>query len=115
MTALNLHGAHAGHSVEKDTVTAVEAFPPMAALANTVLRGNGMTEQVKVINKHSTDVVVSDGADAGISRRPCFFALQQIVCPCPEAQPDRSLLVQDMQQRADVIVTEIFDSGGMGY
>lgn len=39
----------------------------MAALANTVLRGNGLTEQVKVINKHSTDVVVSDGDDAGIS------------------------------------------------
>lgn len=58
----------AGCHIEKDTVTAVEAFPPMAALATAVLRANRMTDQVKVINKHSTDVAISDGKDAGISK-----------------------------------------------
>ncbi|KAK9832356.1 hypothetical protein WJX74_007506 [Apatococcus lobatus] len=73
-----------GQDVGEKTVTAIEAFPPMAALAKAVLRANGMTDEVQVISKHSSDVTVFDGDDA------------------------------DMQQKADVIVTEIFDSELLG-
>ncbi|KAK9868471.1 hypothetical protein WJX84_007692 [Apatococcus fuscideae] len=65
-------------------VTAVEAFPPMAALAEAVIETNGLGNLVNVINKHSSDLTVS------LSRS------------------------SDMQQKVDLIVTEIFDSGLLG-
>lgn len=67
IASLSANQACAGQGVEKDAVTAIEAFPPMAALASVVLHANGMSDQVKVINKHSTDVTVADSHNAGIS------------------------------------------------
>ena len=47
------------------SVTAIEAFPPMAALAKTIVEANGMADAIKVINKHSSDVSVTDSSDPG--------------------------------------------------
>ncbi len=46
-------------------VTAVEAFPPMAALAKAVIKANGMAAAVNVCHKHSSDVNMADNKASG--------------------------------------------------
>ena len=55
--------ADAGH--QPAGVTAVEAFPPMAALAEAVIETNGLGNLVNVINKHSSDLTVSLSRSSG--------------------------------------------------
>ena len=128
----------------------------MAALAKAVIRANEMDGAVNVIQKHSSDVTVSDSEDSGdcIAQAPAAHlcncsaltwkpddslsalyciasksswpavlascARSHISCCVPDRvmllliESDDSLYVQDMQQRADVIVTEIFDSELLG-
>lgn len=66
-----------------DTVTACEAFRPMADAAERIIEHNGMGEAIRVIKKRSTDIRVGTGAD-------------------------------DLWQRANILVTEVFDTELIG-
>ncbi|KAL5021846.1 hypothetical protein ScPMuIL_001001 [Solemya velum] len=46
-----------------DTVTACEAFQPMADCARQIIEQNGFANKIKLIPKRSTDVVVGKGGD----------------------------------------------------
>ncbi|KAK1803976.1 hypothetical protein P4O66_003911 [Electrophorus voltai] len=65
-----------------DLCYAVEVFKPMAEAAACIVKKNGFSDKIKVINKHSTKVTVG---------------------------PDG-----DMQERANVLVTELFDTELIG-
>lgn len=65
-----------------DTVTACEAFRPMADTAEKIFRSNGMQHKVHLIKRRSTDIEVGPG--------------------------------KDMQQRANLLVTEVFDTELIG-
>ena len=67
--------AYAGQQGHAGMVTAVEAFPPMAALAKAVVAANELTSSIQVIHKHSTDLTISDSPASGIVTvrlRPSF-------------------------------------------
>lgn len=66
-----------------DSVTACEAFRPMADAAERIIEHNGMSESIRMIKKRSTDIRVGDGAD-------------------------------DLWQRANILVTEVFDTELIG-
>ena len=63
-----------------DTVTACEAFKPMASVACRCIEANGMKDRIKIIAKRSTEI----------------------------------LMGVDMEQRANVLVTEVFDTELIG-
>ena len=63
-----------------DTVTACEAFKPMAIVARKCIEKNGMKDKIKIIEKRSTEIIV------GV----------------------------DMEQKANVLVTEVFDTELIG-
>ncbi|KAF6724501.1 Protein arginine N-methyltransferase 7 [Oryzias melastigma] len=65
-----------------DLCYAVEVFKPMAEAAQNIVQRNGFSDQIKIINKHSSDVSV--GPDA------------------------------DMQTRANLLITELFDTELIG-
>ncbi|KAM8892563.1 protein arginine N-methyltransferase 7 [Spinachia spinachia] len=65
-----------------DFCYAVEVFKPTAEAARCIVEKNGFSEQIKIINKHSTDVTVG---------------------------PDG-----DMQTKANVVITELFDTELIG-
>uniref|UniRef100_A0A8D0CRB6 Protein arginine N-methyltransferase n=1 Tax=Sander lucioperca TaxID=283035 RepID=A0A8D0CRB6_SANLU len=65
-----------------DFCYAVEVFKPMAEAAQCIVEKNGFSENIKIINKHSTDVTVG---------------------------PDG-----DMQMKANVLITELFDTELIG-
>uniref|UniRef100_A0A8C7MXC2 Protein arginine N-methyltransferase n=1 Tax=Oncorhynchus kisutch TaxID=8019 RepID=A0A8C7MXC2_ONCKI len=65
-----------------DYCYAVEVFKPMADAAFRIVKKNGFSDKIKIINKHSTEVTV--GLDG------------------------------DMQTRANVLVTELFDTELIG-
>uniref|UniRef100_A0A671WSQ9 Protein arginine N-methyltransferase n=1 Tax=Sparus aurata TaxID=8175 RepID=A0A671WSQ9_SPAAU len=65
-----------------DFCYAVEVFKPMAEAAQCIVKKNGFSEKIKIINKHSTDVTVG-----------------------PEG---------DMQMKANVLITELFDTELIG-
>lgn len=46
-----------------DTVTACEAFMPMAHCAEKIMFANGMGEKIKLIKKRSTEIQVGEGKD----------------------------------------------------
>ncbi|XP_055909924.1 protein arginine N-methyltransferase 7 [Eupeodes corollae] len=46
-----------------DTVTACEAFMPMAHCAEKIMSANGMGERIKLIKKRSTEIEVGEGKD----------------------------------------------------
>ncbi|KAI0213029.1 Protein arginine N-methyltransferase 7 [Lamellibrachia satsuma] len=50
-----------------DTVTACEAFQPMANCASQVIADNGFADKIKLIHKRSTEITV--GADGDMSER----------------------------------------------
>lgn len=62
-----------------DTVTAIEAFRPMADCAEQIIESNGMADAITVIKKRSTELRESD-----------------------------------LRQRANVLVTEVFDTELIG-
>uniref|UniRef100_A0A8C5QGZ0 Protein arginine N-methyltransferase n=1 Tax=Leptobrachium leishanense TaxID=445787 RepID=A0A8C5QGZ0_9ANUR len=65
-----------------DFCYAIEVFKPMAEAAVRIIQANGLSDKIKVINKHSTEVTVgSDG---------------------------------DMKQRANILITELFDTELIG-
>lgn len=66
-----------------DTVTACEAFRPMADAAERIIEHNGMRDAIRVIKKRSTDIRVGEGAE-------------------------------DLWQRANILVTEVFDTELIG-
>lgn len=66
-----------------DTVTACEAFRPMADAAERIIEHNGMRDSIRVIKKRSTDIRVGTGAE-------------------------------DLWQRANILVTEVFDTELIG-
>ncbi|KAK9812700.1 hypothetical protein WJX72_002285 [[Myrmecia] bisecta] len=66
-------------------VTACEVYPPMAALARQLVARNGFADGISVIQKRSDELTVSEPGRQG-----------------------------DLPQKADVIVTEIFDSELLG-
>ncbi|VDM17929.1 unnamed protein product [Hydatigera taeniaeformis] len=53
---LSMMAARAG----ADSVVACEAFGPVASCALRILKANGFTDRVKLIHKHSTDLVVGE-------------------------------------------------------
>uniref|UniRef100_A0A3Q3EPC9 Protein arginine N-methyltransferase n=1 Tax=Labrus bergylta TaxID=56723 RepID=A0A3Q3EPC9_9LABR len=65
-----------------DFCYAVEVFKPMAEAAQCIVKKNGFSDKIKIINKHSTDVTVG---------------------------PDG-----DMQTKANVLITELFDTELIG-
>lgn len=65
-----------------DSVTACEAFRPMADTAEKIFEANGMGDRVKLIKRRSTDLTVGPGLD--------------------------------MEQRANLLVTEVFDTELIG-
>ncbi|XP_076878322.1 protein arginine N-methyltransferase 7 [Brachyhypopomus gauderio] len=65
-----------------DYCYAIEVFKPMAEAADCIVKKNGFSDKIKVINKHSTKVTVG---------------------------PDG-----DMQERANILVTELFDTELIG-
>lgn len=65
-----------------DFCYAVEVFKPMAEAAGCIVKRNGFSDKVKIINKHSTEVTVG---------------------------PDG-----DMQTRANILITELFDTELIG-
>ncbi|XP_037396614.1 protein arginine N-methyltransferase 7 [Pygocentrus nattereri] len=69
-------------SAGADFCYAVEVFKPMARAATCIIKKNGFSDKIKVINKHSTEVTVG---------------------------PDG-----DMQERANILVTELFDTELIG-
>ncbi|KAK7873770.1 hypothetical protein R5R35_005767 [Gryllus longicercus] len=46
-----------------DTVVACEAFPPMADCARKITAKNGFKDKIRVISKHSTDLIVGENGD----------------------------------------------------
>ncbi|XP_014600290.1 PREDICTED: protein arginine N-methyltransferase 7 [Polistes canadensis] len=46
-----------------DSVTACEAFSPMAACAVTIIKENGFANKIKLIHKRSTEMTVGEGGD----------------------------------------------------
>ncbi|NXB91587.1 ANM7 methyltransferase, partial [Vidua chalybeata] len=75
---LSMMAASAG----ADFCYAIEVFKPMANAAVKIVEKNGFSDKIKVINKHSTEVIVG---------------------------PDG-----DMQCRANILVTELFDTELIG-
>uniref|UniRef100_A0A673C806 Protein arginine N-methyltransferase n=1 Tax=Sphaeramia orbicularis TaxID=375764 RepID=A0A673C806_9TELE len=69
-------------SAGADLCYAVEVFKPMADAAQNIVKKNGFSNKIKIINKHSTDVTVG---------------------------PDG-----DMQMKANVLITELFDTELIG-
>ncbi|KAL8589937.1 hypothetical protein ACOMHN_024024 [Nucella lapillus] len=67
-------------SIGADSITACEAFEPMANCAEKVIEANGFSEQISLIHGRSTDVVIG----------------------------------KDMKQRANLLVTEVFDTELIG-
>uniref|UniRef100_A0A672JQ35 Protein arginine N-methyltransferase n=1 Tax=Salarias fasciatus TaxID=181472 RepID=A0A672JQ35_SALFA len=65
-----------------DRCYAVEVFKPMAEAAQTIVKKNGFSDKIKIINKHSTDVTVGEDGD--------------------------------MQEKANVLITELFDTELIG-
>jgi len=43
-----------------DTITACEAFPPIAECAKKVIKANGLAEKIKIVPKRSTEVLLED-------------------------------------------------------
>lgn len=66
-----------------DTVTACEAFVPMAECALKIIEDNGMAADIRLIKKRSTDICIGPGPG-------------------------------DMWQRANILVTEVFDTELIG-
>lgn len=66
-----------------DSVTACEAFLPMADCAERIIEHNSLRDTIHLIKKRSTDIRVGDGKD-------------------------------DMLQRANILVTEVFDTELIG-
>ncbi|XP_059148867.1 protein arginine N-methyltransferase 7-like isoform X2 [Physella acuta] len=56
---LSMMAAEAG----ADTISACEAFPPMAACADAVLKINGFKDKIKLIPKRSNEVLLDDIGD----------------------------------------------------
>lgn len=46
-----------------DSVTACEAFAPMAECASKIIEKNGMADKIKLIRKRSTEIIVGSGGD----------------------------------------------------
>lgn len=46
-----------------DTVITLEAFSPVSHVAREIIDTNGFKERIKIVNKHSTEVVVGTGKD----------------------------------------------------
>lgn len=67
-----------------DTITACEAFTPMAKCALEIIKNNGYEKRIKLVQKRSTEMIVSDN-DYG-----------------------------DMKSRANILITEVFDTELIG-
>lgn len=65
-----------------DSVTACESFKPMANCAANIIKNNGFSQNIKIIPKRSTEIIVGDS--------------------------------YDMKQRANILVTEVFDTELIG-
>lgn len=65
-----------------DSITACEAFKPMATCAVTIIKENGFADKIKLIHKRSTEMTIGKGCD--------------------------------MEKRANILVTEIFDTDLIG-
>lgn len=46
-----------------DSVVTIEAFSPVSVIARKIIESNGFKNQVKIVNKHSTEVTVGKGKD----------------------------------------------------
>ena len=73
-----------------DKITAIEEFGPMYECAKRVIAANGYNDKIKVIRKRSTEVVVASEVDVESSDN------------------------YDMDERANILVTEVFDTELIG-
>lgn len=48
---------------EADSVVTIEAFSPVSNVARKIIEKNGFKNQIRIINKHSTEVEVGPGKD----------------------------------------------------
>ena len=114
-------GAH-----HHQAITACEVFPPMQNLARRVIAHNGLAHAIKVVNKRSDELLVAataapaTAAAATPAEAAAAGAATATEAPATAASARRAQLQQkqkqqpDMDARADVIVTEIFDSELLG-
>ena len=79
-----------GAKLGADTVTAIEEFGPMYNCAKKVIEANGYSNRINLIKKRSTEVKVAGEKGCG----------KEIEC--------------DMDQRANILVTEVFDTELIG-
>ena len=86
----------------------------MVKILNNVVRENGFQDRINVISKHSTDVRV------GLPGAVIFYtanSILYIVLYCITSSSNKSYMWYadgDMQQRANILVTEVFDSELIG-
>ncbi|EFJ48213.1 hypothetical protein VOLCADRAFT_104892 [Volvox carteri f. nagariensis] len=92
-------------------VIACEVFPPMQNLARRVIARNGLAEVIRVVNKRSDEIVVQQPGEAAAKQAVGAAAARAARAA---AAAGTAAAAPDMYGRADVIVTEIFDSELLG-
>ncbi|GIM12474.1 hypothetical protein Vretimale_15814 [Volvox reticuliferus] len=101
-------------------VIACEVFPPMHNLSRRVIAGNGLASMIRVLNKRSDEIVAQHpggtAAAAPAAAKQPKAALQAAVVAhaAAAAAGGGAAAGPDMYGRADIIVTEIFDSELLG-
>ncbi|GFR42990.1 hypothetical protein Agub_g3989, partial [Astrephomene gubernaculifera] len=104
-------------------VVACEVFPPMQNLARRVVAANGLNNVVRIVNKRSDEMVVrmpssiaatTEGSSAAAANTAHAAAMARARARLAAAAAGEGSSEPDMTGRADVIVTEIFDSELLG-
>lgn len=94
------------HGETSPPVVACELFPTMARVARRVVAKNGFQSEVSVIDKRSDELVVCSAEEQRASTSNQREAKRRDKMGCS--------VLPDMAGKADVIVTEIFDSALLG-
>jgi type II protein arginine methyltransferase len=124
MMAARAAGNYGGHTKVK--VTTCEAVPALAATARRIISTNGCSDAINVVGKHSTKLFVEGGErpatdeddekktegkktdkGGGKSSTSDVLGCSGTACEQLPAQPD-------MSRRADVLISEILDTGLIG-
>ncbi|GLC46837.1 Protein arginine N-methyltransferase 7 [Pleodorina starrii] len=97
-------------------VIACEVFPPMQNLARHVIASNGLNDVIRVVNKRSDEIVVQQPGDAAAAVKGTTSGSAAVAAARARAAAAAAggATGPDMYGKADVIVTEIFDSELLG-
>ena len=83
-----------------------QVLKPMAKIATAAVADNGLQDVVKVIPKRSTELVVGIGEGLNLIVYVVIVFINIVQCFVHA--------IQDMSRRANVLVTEIFDTELLG-